>query len=229
MDENELVAGHTVLDVIVGDGACGLADPEVPGDDPPRRAVYVAPTESFWRLDKPPASVSGPGVDTLSWEIETCCALGLAADPAVFDALGSPLTQRCTEVGEELRALLPALLSQRAADAYRRATATEFARASAAMAGGGTPRWRQVAEVIRLLIGCEHLLRTGELVADVSKYRDELLAVRAGDMAWSDASSWVESLRDRSAEAVLRSPLPVTPDTGTVQDWLSSVRRRHLG
>ena len=228
MVESELVSRHTVLSVLVGDGACGLGDPEAPAEPPPRRVVFVAPTELFWRFDKPPAQVAGPELDTVSWEVETCCALGLAADPAVFEALASPLIERESGIGAELRALLPAFLSQRAADAYRRATATEFARASAAMASGGTPRWRQVAEVIRLLISCERLLRSGELDTDVSGYRDLLLAVRAGDMAWSDARGWVESLRDRSAEAVLRSPLPVTPDVKAVQDWLVSVRRRHL-
>lgn len=228
MNEIELVAAHTVLSVVVGDGACGLADPEVPDAEPPRRGVFLAPTELFWRFDKPPGSVSGPGVDRLSWEVERCCALGLQADPAVFDALASPLVEHETPLGAELRALLPAMLSQRAADAYRRATAAEFARASAAMASGGTPRWHQVAEVIRLLIGCERLLRTGELVADVSAHRAELLAVRAGELPWSDTCSWVESLRDRSAEAVLRSPLPVVPDSAAVQDWLVSVRRRAM-
>jgi hypothetical protein len=227
-EQNELVAGHTVLSVVVGDGAVGLADPEAPDGDPPRRVVYAPPTELFWHFGKPPASVSGPGVDTLSWELETCCTLGLAADPRVFDVLASPLVEVETPIGAELRALLPALLSQRVADSYRRATATEFARASAAMASGGTPRWRAVAEVIRLLICAERLLRTGELVTDVTEHRELLLAVRTGDLAWSDARSWVESLRDRSAEAVLRSPLPVTPDTETVQDWLVSVRRRNL-
>lgn len=223
------VSEWAVLAVIVGDGAVGLADPEVPDGDPPRRIVYAPPTERFWRFAKPPASVSGPGVDTLGWELETFCALGLAADPAAFDVLGSPLVTAETGIGRELRELAPAFLSQRVADSYRRATATEFARASAAMVSGGTPRWGALAEVIRLLICAEHALRTGELVTDVSRHREMLLAVRTGDLAWPDTQSWVESLRDRSAEAVLRSPLPVTPDTGTVQDWLVSVRRRNLG
>jgi hypothetical protein len=38
----------------------------------------------------------------------------------------------------------------------------------------------------------------------------------------------VESLRDRSAEAVLRSPLPALPNEPAVRNWLKSVRRRGL-
>jgi hypothetical protein len=47
-------------------------------------------------------------------------------------------------------------------------------------------------------------------------------------MSWRDTQDWVQSLRDRSAEAVLRSPLPVTPNSEAVQRWLVSVRRRNL-
>lgn len=232
VDENEggfaLVREHTVLSVVVGDEAIGLEAAGAVDPEPGKRGVFVAPTEQFWEFDKPPATVAGPGLDRVSWEVERFCALGLAAEPAVFDVLCSPLVEWCAPIGAELRALVPALLSQRAADSYRRATASEYARASAAMAGGGTPRWRQLAEVIRLLICSEALLRTGELVTDVSAHRDNLFAVRAGGMAWSDVRGWVESLRDRSAEAVQHSPLPAVPDTGAVQDWLISVRRRSL-
>jgi hypothetical protein len=96
------------------------------------------------------------------------------------------------------------------------------------MAAGGTPRWPQLAEVIRRLINCERLLRTGVLDQDISAHRDQLLAVRDGQLPWRDTQDWVQSLRDRGAEAVLRSPLPVTPNTEAVQRWLVSVRRRCL-
>jgi hypothetical protein len=230
-EPTELVRRHTVLSVVVGWSASGLTnvDAGVTGSGgPPVRGVFVPPTELFWRFAKPPATVDGPGVGLRSWEVEAFCAAGLAADPAVLDVLGSPLVRASTAVGVELRELTVAFLSQRAADAYRRATAADFARAAAAMAAGGTPRWRQVAEVIRLLIVGERLLRTGQLSVDLSEHRDLLLAVRAGELPWPETSQWVESLRDRSAEAVLRSPLPALPNTAAVQHWLSSVRRRSL-
>lgn len=230
-EPTQLVRRHTVLSVVVGWPASGLTDLDTGAEGdagPPVRGVFVPPTQLFWRFAKPPATVDGPGVGLRSWEVEAFCAAGLAAEPAVLDVLGSPLVRASTATGAELRELTVAFLSQRAADAYRRATATDFARASAAMAAGGTPRWRQVAEVIRLLITGEQLLRTGELSVDMAEHRDLLLAVRAGELPWPEASQWVESLRDRSAEAVLRSPLPALPNTAAVQHWLSSVRRRSL-
>jgi hypothetical protein len=94
------------------------------------------------------------------------------------------------------------------------------------MASGGTPRWKQVMHVIRLLTLCDRLLSTGELVLRVGEHRAQLLAVRDGDVPWKDVVKWVEDLRDRTARAVLRSPLPAVPDTAAVEDWLVSVRRR---
>jgi hypothetical protein len=228
-DAAEFAQAHTVLTVVVGAPAHGLADlDDVPADEVRRRGVFVPPTEAFWEFDKPPDTVAGPGLDRLAWEVERFCVGALRADPEAFEVLASPLVEACTPFGDELRDLTVAFLSQRVADAYRRATATDYARACAAMAAGGTPRWRQVAEVIRLLIGGEHLLRTGSLALDVSQHRDQLLMVAAGELPWRETQAWVESLRDRSAEAVLRSPLPAVPNTPAVRNWLKSVRRRNL-
>jgi uncharacterized protein len=223
LDGHELVDEYTVISVIVGSHAYGLATDE---SDVDRRGVYIPPTSLFWRFDKPQSTVDGPELERLSWEVEHFCALALEANPTVLEVLATPLVEMCTPLGDELRDLLPALLSQRAADSYRRATAQQFARASAAMASGGTPRWKQVMHVLRLLTLCERLLRTGELVLEVGDHRDQLLAVHEGDVPWPDVERWVEDLRDRTARAVLRSPLPVVPDAAAVENWLVSVRRR---
>lgn len=220
---------HTVLSVVVGAPAHGLvALDDVPADEIRRRAVFVPPTELFWEFDKPPDTVGGPGLDRLSWELERFCVLALAGDPDALEVLSSPIVEVRQPFGAELRELTVAFLSQRIADAYRRATATEYARASAAMAAGGTPRWRQVADVIRLLTVSERALRTGELDLDVSADRELLNAVATGELPWVETQAWVESLRDRSAEAVLRSPLPAVPNLPAVRSWLRSVRRRGI-
>lgn len=220
---------HLVLSVIIGAPAHGLAEPDdVPDDEVCRRGVFVPPTELFWEFDKPPDTVAGPGLDRLSWELERFCVLALAADPAAFEVLGSPLVELSTPIGAELRELTVAFLSQRVADAYRRATARDYARADAAMAVGGTPRWGQVADVIGLLTVGERLLRTGELNLDLTADRELLTNVARGELPWPQTQAWVESLRDRSAEAVLRSPLPAVPNLAAVRSWLRSVRRRAL-
>jgi hypothetical protein len=225
-DAAEFARRHTVLSVVVGAPAHNLAELD---DEIKHRGVFVPPTELFWEFDKPPDTVAGPGLDRVSWELERFCVKALDADPEAYEVLGSPLVQECTPIGDELRDLTVAFLSQRIADAYRRATATDYARAAAAMAAGGTPRWGQVADVIRLLTVGERALRTGELDLDLAADRELLTAVAAGQLAWSETQAWVESLRDRTAEAVLRSPLPAVPNLAAVRSWLRSVRRRSLG
>lgn len=228
-DAAEFANRYLVLSVIVGAPAAGLAEPDdVPEDEVRRRGVFVPPTESFWEFDKPPDTVAGPGLDRLSWELERFCVMALNGQPDAFEVLGSPLVETSTPVGAELRELTVAFASQRVADAYRRATATEYARASAAMAAGGTPRWRQVADVIRLLTVGERMVRTGTLDLDMTTDRELLLTVARGELPWRETQAWVESLRDRSAEAVLRSPLPALPNLPAVRNWLKSVRRRNL-
>jgi hypothetical protein len=228
-DTAEFANRYLVLSVIVGAPAHGLAElDDVPEDEVRRRGVFVPPTELFWEFDKPPDTVAGPGLDRLAWELERFCVLALAGQPDVFEVLGSPIVETATPIGTELRELTVAFASQRVADAFRRATATDYARASAAMAVGGTPRWGQVAEVIRLLTIGERLVRTGALDLDMSVDRVLLLAVARGEVPWQETQAWVESLRDRSAEAVVRSPLPAVPNLPAVRSWLRSVRRRSL-
>lgn len=228
-DAAEFAATHTVLSVVVGPPAHRLVYvDDVPADELRRRAVFVPPTELFWEFDKPPQTVAGPGLDRVSWELERFCADALTGSPEALEVLASPLVETSTPIGTELRELAVAFLSQRIADAYRRATATDYARAAAAMAAGGTPRWRQVADVIRLLTVAERALRTGELDLDLSADRELLTAVATGELAWTETQAWVESLRDRTAEAVLRSPLPALPNLAAVRSWLRSVRYRML-
>ena len=53
----DLLTAHTILSVVVGSRAYGLA---VNGSDHDRRGVYAAPTALFRPLDEPPAHLDGP-------------------------------------------------------------------------------------------------------------------------------------------------------------------------
>lgn len=225
MDEAALIERYSVLLVEVGPHACGVG-PE--GSDPDRRGIYAAPADLLWGFDKPPSTVPGPGVDRLTWELEEFCRLALLADPVALEALASERVLHCTQIGDELRDLRGAFLSQRVADTVRRATARDFARAAAAARTGGTPRHAAVAEVIRQLTVAERLLRTGELTLDLRAQQETLTAIRGGDVPWLDLATLVEGLRDQTVAAVLHSPLPVDPDIGRVETWLRSVRRRSI-
>jgi uncharacterized protein len=203
-----------ILEAVIGSHAYGLATPE---SDVDRRGVFVAPTEAFWRLEKPPTSVEGPSPEQLSWEVEHFCRLGLKSNPTVLETLVSPLVEISTPMGEELRDLLPAFLSRYAVRAFTRATEMQLSRA------GRNLKPKQLMHVVRLRLVGLNLLRTGryDIAADRS-----LLKIRDGSMAWDDAVAWAHRLGDEIAQA--EGPLPEDPDRARVEDWLMSVRRRML-
>ncbi len=111
----ELVERHTILAVVVGSRACGLAGP---GTDHDRRGVYAAPTRLFWTLDKPPTHLDGPQPEQFSWELERFCTLALQANPTVLEVLWSPLIESVDPDGEALLSARRAFLSRKVASTY---------------------------------------------------------------------------------------------------------------
>ncbi|WDZ83388.1 nucleotidyltransferase domain-containing protein [Micromonospora cathayae] len=219
------VDAHTILQVVVGSRAFGLA---TAASDTDRRGVYALPAAAFWPLTKPPQHHEGPLPEQLRWEVERVCVLGLAANPNVLEVLHSPLVETCTPLGGELRELTPAFLSRRVVDTYLRYAQAQFGKAERGIARSGSPVWRHVMHLIRLLTAGGHLMRTGELVLDVGADRDRLLAVKAGDLPWAEVVAWRDRLVDRLVSSLDHSPLPAEPDTDRVERWLVSVRRRSV-
>ncbi|MEU4568013.1 nucleotidyltransferase domain-containing protein [Micromonospora sp. NPDC023956] len=222
---DRLVDEHTILQVVVGSRAFGLA---AAGSDTDRRGVYALPADAFWPLTKPATHHEGPLPEQFRWEVERVCVLGLAANPNVLEVLHSPLVETCAPLGAELRDLAPAFLSRRVVDTYLRYARAQFAKAERGVERTGAPVWRHVTHLIRLLTAGGHLVRTGELVLDVGADRDRLLALKAGEVPWAEVVRWRELLAGRLAAGLEHSPLPVEPDTDRVERWLVSVRRRSV-
>lgn len=220
-----LVEQHTILSVVVGSRAFGLA---TAASDVDRRGVYVAPTEDFWRIGKPPTHVDGPLPEQFSWEVERFCELALSANPNLLEVLHSPLVEHSTPLGAELRALSPAFLSRRAHRTYARYAQSQFAKADARREREGEPRWKHVVHLLRLMISGATLLESGTVMVDVGDHRARLMAVRNGELPWADIRAWRADLTTRLDQALARSPLPEEPDTARVEEWLASVRRRSL-
>lgn len=225
VNETWLVTEHTVLSVVVGSRAYGLAT----GDsDVDRRGVYVAPTSMFWCFGKPPTHLDGPAPEQFSWEIERFLALALDANPTVLECLWSPRVERVGEVGRELLDLRSAVLSRHAYRTFGRYADSQFRRLVGDLRTRGEPRWKHVMHLLRLLISGGHLVAHGEPLVDVSAYRDRLLAVRRGELPWGEIESWRASLAGDMEAALERSPLPGEPDRDRVERFLVSVRRRYV-
>jgi uncharacterized protein len=226
VSDHDLVRYHTVYSCVVGSRAYGLDEP---ASDVDRRGVFCPPTPLFWRFDKPPKHVDGPEPERFSWELERFCALALQANPTVLECLWTPLVETLTPVGEGLLALRASFLSRRVGETYGRYAADQMNRLAASRRRTGQVRWKQAMHMIRLLIAGEHVLTNGEVLVDVSAYRDRLLAVRRGELAWDAVSAWAGDLTARMAAAGEGSPLRDEPDRDGVQDFLIATRRALSG
>ena len=220
-----LVTEHTILAVVVGSRAYGLAGP---GSDHDRRGVYAAPTAMFWHLDKPPTHLDGPAEEQFSWELERFCTLALQGNPTVLEVLWSPLITAVTADGEHLLATRQAFLSRRVADTYGAYARDQLKRVAARRERTGDTNHKQAMHMIRLLLAGAHVLRTGEVLVDVSPLRERLLAVKNGDVPWESVTAWAGELLADLDEAAAHTALPETPDRAAVDALLYAVRERGL-
>jgi predicted nucleotidyltransferase len=190
--------------------------------------VYAAPTELFWRLDKPPTHVDGPAPEQFSWEIERFCTLALQANPTVLEVLWSPIVESITPDGELLLAARRAFLSRRVAETYGHYARDQLNRVEARRARTGETNHKQAMHMIRLLLAGAHVLRTGEILVDVTPLRSRLLAVKHGDVPWPDVTRWAQELLVDLDRAAAATTLPDDPARSTIDDLLTDVRRRAM-
>ncbi|MET7647512.1 nucleotidyltransferase domain-containing protein [Streptomyces sp. NPDC005426] len=220
--DEALVRDHTVYSCVMGSRAFGLA---TDGSDTDRRGVFLAPTPLFWRFDKPPTHVDGPAEEQFSWELERFCELALRANPNVLECLHSPLVERLDATGRELLSLRGAFLSRQAHQTFVRYALGQRRKLEADVRQYGAPRWKHAMHLLRLLASCRDLLRTGELTIDVGAAREELLAVRRGEVAWPEVERRMAGLAEENDAAAAVSPLPAEPDRARVEDFLVRARR----
>ncbi|HWU06160.1 MAG TPA: nucleotidyltransferase domain-containing protein [Streptomyces sp.] len=217
-----LVREHTVYSCVMGSRAFGLATED---SDTDRRGVFLAPTPLFWGFTKPPAHVEGPAAEQFSWELERFCELALRANPNVLECLHSPLVERIDATGRELIGLRGAFLSRRAHGTYLRYALGQRRKLEADVRTHGAPRWKHAMHLLRLLACGRDLLRTGELRIEAGDAREDLLAVKRGEVPWAEVERRMTRLAEENEEAAARSPLPPEPGRDRVEDFLVRARR----
>ncbi|MEU9154516.1 nucleotidyltransferase domain-containing protein [Streptomyces sp. NPDC048417] len=222
MQPEDLVRDHTIYACVMGSRAFGLATED---SDTDRRGVFLAPTPLFWRFEKPPTHVEGPGEERFSWELERFCELALRANPNILECLHSPLVEHLDDTGRELRGLRGAFLSRQVYDTFTRYALGQRRKLDADVRVHGTPRWKHAMHLLRLLAGARDLLRTGELTIDVGDARESLLAVKRGEVPWPEIETRMTRLAEETERARHGSPLPPEPDHARVADFLFRVRR----
>jgi hypothetical protein len=92
----------------------------------------------------------------------------------------------------------------------------------------GQVKWKHVMHLIRLLISGIHVLEQGFVPVRVEKHRDQLLAIKRGELAWDETEKWRLSLHADFDRALLKTSLPERPDYERANALLLKARRAAL-
>jgi predicted nucleotidyltransferase len=140
-----------------------------PDSDFDLRGVHVLPAEAVVGLDHGPETLeiaerrADLDLDLVTHDVKKFCALLLRRNGYVLEQLMSPLIVRTSAEHEELKALAPGCLTRHHRHHYQGFAETQWALFSAAE----PPRVKPLLYVYRVLLTGIHLLRTGEVQANL--------------------------------------------------------------
>ena len=240
--EEEQHRRHLVV-ALSGAHAYGFPSPD---SDLDLKAIHIEPTRSLFRFDAPREAfdrmevIDGVEIDYTSNELRGVVAGIVAGNGNYIErVLGALIVHTCPE-HEQLKALIPGVLSRRVHRHYRGFAANQ----RKAFEASAQPTAKQLLYVLRTALTGTHLLRTGELRVDLTTIADEygyadarelIEAKRAGErtvLAAGDRAAWLprlDALFGLLDEARQTSSLPEQPDIVALEEWLIDTRMNQLG
>ncbi len=224
MDSHTPDRTHTILKVLVGSHAHGLASEE---SDRDYRRVYVIRTEDMFQLGfKYPASqwTKGDGDET-AWEVGQFLLLGTQGHPLILETLVAPVIT-ADAWGEQLRLLLPALWSpQKAFEAFTNYANNQRTKFLDKKDGRQA---KYAAAYIRVLYNLCELLKSGSFhisIAD-SPAGERLTHIKKGKYRLGDVMDWGEELTEQAQQLITVSRNG--SDLPRINDFLVAIRRAFL-
>jgi uncharacterized protein len=242
---------HCILRGLVGSEVHGLSNPGT--DDRDEMGVCVEPREYVLGLrrfehcvarTRAEGEPSGPGdLDLTIYGLRKFCRLAMKGSPTTLLVLfveGGDVLER-DELGEELQALAPALLSRRTGEAFlgylgsqlrglrgeRHATRTRELSPGGSGGGGDVYDTKYAMHALRIGHQGLELLETGRIALPMREpVRGRLRAVRAGEPALADVIAEIEDVEARLVRAASSSELATEPDGARVDAFLASAYER---
>jgi uncharacterized protein len=260
MDSRELVERGTILRATVGSTLHGLHHGGQ--DDRDEMAVFTEPPEyllglarargmrgglygfeHFVERTQPEGVRSGPGdLDLVAYSLRKYMRLALKGHPTILLLLFAPeemvLVQ--TGLGRELRALAPAILSQKAGRGYLGYLHGQKERLLGARGQKRVNRpelvdahgydTKYAMHAARLGYQGLELVESGRLSLPMPEpERSRVMAIRLGERSFEEAVAEIDEVEERLAEAVERTSLPPEPDRERVDAFLVDAYRRAWG
>ncbi len=210
---------------VVGSRAYGLEGDE---SDTDYRGIYLPPAELHWSLYGVPDQIDREETQEQYWELQRFLVLALKANPNVLECLYTPLVETITPLGRELLEMRSSFLSRLVFQTYNGYVASQFKKMQADIRNQGEVKWKHVMHLIRLLIAGVSVLRDGFVPVRMDEHREQLLAVRRGELAWEATERWRLSLHREFEAAVEQTSLPERPDYQRANSLLLKARRLAL-
>jgi uncharacterized protein len=216
---------RVIFQCIIGSQAYGLADGE---SDIDRRGFYLPPAALHWSLYGVPEQLECHETQEAYWEIQKFLVLALKANPNVLECLYSPLVEKATPLAEELLGMRDIFLSRLVYQTYNGYVMSQFKKMQADIRNQGQVKWKHVMHLIRLLISGISVLREGFVPVRADEDREQLLAIKRGEMPWKETEKWRLALHTEFDKALEQTSLPERPDYEKANDFLIKARHAAL-
>jgi hypothetical protein len=216
---------RVIFRCVIGSRAYGLEDDE---SDTDHRGVFLPPAELEWSLYSVPDQLERHETQEHYWELQRFLILALKANPNVLECLYSPLVVKKTPLAEELLEMRGIFLSRLVYQTYNGYVMSQFKKMQTDIRNQGTVKWKHVMHLIRLLISGIDVLREGVVRVRVEDHREQLLAIKRGEVPWEQTECWRLALHQEFDLALGATKLPERPDYERANAFLIRARRSAL-
>jgi len=220
-NENFNLDAHVIYRCIVGSRAYGL---ETDTSDTDLRGIYLAPAALQCSLYGAPEQFEDNIQQTCYWEIQKFIVMALKANPNILECLYSPLVEKITATAQPLIAIRDRFLSQMIFQTFNGYALSQFKKIEQDLRTHGAVRWKHAMHLLRLLMTGAATLRRGWVPVHVGNRRDQLLAVKRGEMTWEQVDEWRKDLHRDFQNALTETNLPERPDYEAANEVLLAAR-----
>jgi uncharacterized protein len=213
---------YVIYRCITGSRAYGLDED---GSDTDRRGIYLPPADLHWSLYGVPEQLENHDTQENYWELQKFLILALKANPNVLECLYTPLIEYATPLAQTLLAQRDIFLSQLVYQTYNGYVTSQFRKLNHHLENYGDIKWKHAMHLIRLLLAGITILQEGFVPVSVSQHREQLLAIRRGELSWEAVNQWRLSLHKEFDAAFAATSLPLRPDYEAANQFLITARR----
>ena len=216
---------YVIFRCIVGSRAFGLDNEE---SDTDLRGIYLPPADLHWSLYGIPEQLENHDNQECYWELQKFLLLALKANPNILECLYTPKILLATPLAEKLLSQKEIFLSRLVYQTYNGYVMSQFKKMEQDLRNKGEVRLKHAMHLIRLLLSGITVLKEGFVPVKVANYREELLAIRNGEMSWEEVSKWRLSLHEDFDRAFSNTSLPERPDYEKANQLLIEARREQI-